>query len=59
MNKRPFCTKRYTMQQNNLKDIADLYSDMDLIEVPLFDCEIRGIEKLTRLGKILIGELEE
>jgi arsenite-transporting ATPase len=55
----PFCTKRYTMQQNNLKDIADLYSDMDLIEVPLFDCEIRGIEKLTRLGKILIGELEE
>ncbi|MGY5872711.1 MAG: ArsA family ATPase [Candidatus Thorarchaeota archaeon] len=54
-----FCSKRYEMQQNNLKDIADLYSDMDLIEVPLFDGEIRGIEELTRLGKILTDELEE
>jgi arsenite-transporting ATPase len=54
-----FCSKRYEMQQNNLKDIADLYSDMDLIEVPLFEGEIRGIEELTRLGKILTNESEE
>jgi arsenite-transporting ATPase len=54
-----FCSKRYEMQQNNLKDIGELYSDMDLIEVPLFDGEIRGIEELTRLGRILTGELEE
>ncbi|TFG33242.1 arsenic-transporting ATPase [Candidatus Thorarchaeota archaeon] len=54
-----FCSKRYEMQQNNLKDIAELYSDMTLIEVPLFDGEIRGIEELTRLGKILTGEKEE
>jgi len=54
-----FCSKRYEMQQNNLKDIAELYSDMDLIEVALFDSEIRGIEELTRLGKILTGETEE
>jgi arsenite-transporting ATPase len=54
-----FCSKRYEMQQNNLKDIADLFSDLDLIEVPMFDREIRGIEELTRLGKILTDELEE
>ncbi|TFH03691.1 MAG: arsenic-transporting ATPase [Candidatus Thorarchaeota archaeon] len=54
-----FCSKRYEMQQTNLKDIGELYSDKDLIEVPLFDGEIRGIEALTRLGKILTGELEE
>ncbi len=54
-----FCSKRYEMQQNNLKDIGELYSDMDLIEVPLFDGEIRGIDALTRLGTILTGELEE
>ena len=54
-----FCSKRYEMQQNNLKDIGELYSDMDLIEVPLFDGEIRGIDALTKLGKILTGELEE
>lgn len=54
-----FCSKRYEMQQNNFKDISELYSDLDLIPVPLFDGEIRGIEGLTRLGKILTGELEE
>jgi len=51
-----FCSKRYEMQQTNLKDIGELYSDKDLTEVPLFDGEIRGIEELTRLGKILTGE---
>jgi len=54
-----FCSKRYEMQQTNLKDIGELYSDKDLTEVPLFDGEIRGIEELTRLGRILTGELEE
>ncbi|MHA1138230.1 MAG: ArsA family ATPase [Candidatus Thorarchaeota archaeon] len=54
-----FCSKRYEMQQNNLKDIGELYSDLDLVPVPLFDGEIRGIEELTRLGKILTGEVEE
>jgi anion-transporting ArsA/GET3 family ATPase len=42
-----------------MKDIRELYSDMDLTEVPQFAGEIRGIEGLTRLGKILIGEAEE
>jgi arsenite-transporting ATPase len=51
-----FCSKRYEMQQSNLKDIQELYSDMDLTEVPLFDGEIRGVEGLTQLGKILTGE---
>ncbi len=54
-----FCTKRYAMQQNNLNDIRDLYSDLDIVPVELFDTEIRGIEELTKLGKILTGELEE
>lgn len=54
-----FCTKRYEMQQNNFEDIGELYSDLDLIPVPLFDGEVRGIEELTKLGKILTGELEE
>jgi arsenite-transporting ATPase len=51
-----FCSKRYEMQQSNLKDIQELYSDMDLTEVPLFDGEIRGVDGLTQLGKILTGE---
>ncbi len=54
-----FCTKRFEMQQSNLNDIRELYSDMDIIEVPLFEKEIRGIEGLTRLGEILISDKEE
>ncbi len=51
-----FCSTRREMQQTNLIDIKELYSDLDLIEVPLFDNEIRGIEGLEKLGKVLIGE---
>ncbi|MHA1933922.1 MAG: ArsA family ATPase [Candidatus Thorarchaeota archaeon] len=51
-----FCDARRSMQQTNLVDIADLYSDLDLIKVPLFEKEIRGIEGLISLGDILIGE---
>jgi arsenite-transporting ATPase len=51
-----FCTKRYEMQQSNLEDIKELYEDMNLTEVALFDSEIRGVDGLERLGQILIGK---
>lgn len=54
----PFCTSRRRMQQANLKDIRDLYHDLHITEVPLFDHEIRGIDELRRLGKILVGEAD-
>ncbi|MFX0108268.1 MAG: ArsA family ATPase [Candidatus Hodarchaeota archaeon] len=54
-----FCSKRRDMQQSNLVDIKDLYSDLSLTEVPLFESEIRGLDGLTRLGNILIGEDEQ
>ncbi|MFW9868283.1 MAG: ArsA family ATPase [Candidatus Thorarchaeota archaeon] len=54
-----FCSKRHEMQEANMVDIRELYSDLDLTEVPQFEGEIRGIEGLTKLGKILIGEAEE
>jgi len=47
------------MQQTNLKDIRDLYSDLSLTEVPLFEGELRGIDNLEKLGRILIGDTEE
>ena len=51
-----FCSSRRNMQQTNLVDIRDLFNDLHITEVPLFETEIRGIEGLTELGKILIGE---
>ncbi|RDE12672.1 MAG: arsenic-transporting ATPase [Candidatus Thorarchaeota archaeon] len=54
-----FCSRRREMQLVNLADIRDLYSDLDITEVPLFDTEIRGMDGLTRLGDILLGNQEE
>ncbi|MHA1485522.1 MAG: ArsA-related P-loop ATPase [Candidatus Thorarchaeota archaeon] len=54
-----FCDARRQMQQTNLKDIRDLYSDLSLTEVPLFEGELRGIDNLEKLGRILIGDTEE
>jgi arsenite-transporting ATPase len=52
----PFCSKRHKMQRANLADIKDIYQDMFITEVPLFDTEIRGVDGLTELGDILMGE---
>ena len=54
-----FCNKRHKMQQSNLEDIRELYSDLDLTTVPLFEGEIRGLEGLEKLREILIREKEE
>ncbi len=51
-----FCSSRRNMQQTNLVDIRDLFNDLHITEVPLFETEIRGLEGLQQLGKILIGE---
>lgn len=50
-----FCSSRRKMQQTNIADIRDLFNDLNITEVPLFDNEIRGIEGLSKLGHILTG----
>ncbi len=51
----PFCSKRYKIQQKELEKIRKLYEgDFDLIYIPMFAEEIRGIEKLEELSKYLI-----
>ncbi|MEM3525851.1 MAG: ArsA family ATPase [Candidatus Jordarchaeaceae archaeon] len=51
-----FCRARRTMQQDNLKEIREIYDDFNITEVPLYKEEIRGIERLRELSKILFGE---
>lgn len=51
-----FCRSRRNMQLENLKEIREIYDDFNITEVPLFDVEIRGVEKLKELSKILFGE---
>ncbi|MHA1231221.1 MAG: ArsA family ATPase [Candidatus Helarchaeota archaeon] len=48
-----FCTARREMQQRNLKEIREIYDEFNLIELPLQSIEIRGVEALKEIGKIL------
>ncbi|MBD3350193.1 MAG: AAA family ATPase [Candidatus Lokiarchaeota archaeon] len=49
-----FCQMRREMQQENLKQIKDLYANShDIIEIPLFDSEIRKKEGLKKYSSYL------
>ena len=50
-----FCRARRSMQMENLKEIHELYDDFNITEVPLYEREIRGIDRLRELSKILFG----
>ncbi|WXG40892.1 MAG: ArsA family ATPase [Candidatus Freyarchaeum deiterrae] len=53
-----FCRARRTMQLENLKEIHEIYDDFNITEIPLYENEVRGIEQLKKLSKILFGEAE-
>ncbi len=48
-----FCQARHTNHEKNMKKIKDLYSEFELLEIPIFEYEIRGIERLRELGLLL------
>jgi len=49
-----FCQSRRNMQIKNLKEIKYIYEDgFNLLEIPLFDNEIRGYTQLKKLGEFL------
>ncbi|MFX0174055.1 MAG: ArsA family ATPase [Candidatus Hodarchaeota archaeon] len=51
-----YCKSRYESQQQTLQKIKDLYSEFDLLEIPMFEYELRGSERLKELGRLLYGE---
>ncbi|MHA1338643.1 MAG: ArsA family ATPase [Promethearchaeota archaeon] len=49
-----FCQKRRKMQQKHLNEIRDIYGkNFNIIETPLFEEEIRNIDKLEEFSKYL------
>ncbi len=51
------CASRRKMQQNHLRELHELYDvDFNITELPLFETEIRKIDALREVGKILMGE---
>jgi arsenite-transporting ATPase len=54
-----FCRARYKMQQKNIKKIREIFRDKlgkNLIELPLFEEEIREYRKLKEISNFLIQE---
>jgi arsenite-transporting ATPase len=52
------CMARYKMQKKYLDQIAELYDDMHITLMELQDEEVRGREKLTRYGELLMVQKE-
>jgi len=50
-----FCRAKREDQKGPLIEIEDLFSKYDLIKVPLFPNEIRGVTGLNRMGDYLLG----
>ncbi|MFX0184109.1 MAG: ArsA family ATPase [Candidatus Hodarchaeota archaeon] len=51
-----YCSARYESQEQTLNRIKELYSEFDLIEIPMFEYELRGSKRLRELGHILYRE---
>jgi arsenite-transporting ATPase len=50
-----FCRKRGAAQLPYLAEIRSNFSALNLVEIPLFETEIMGLDTLTKLGKYLIN----
>ena len=48
-----YCNARYKSQEQNLARIRELYEEFSLVEIPMFEYEIRGIERLRELSHLL------
>jgi arsenite-transporting ATPase len=55
-NKCPFCLARRKEQEKYVEEIEENFSSYNLVKIPLFPREIRGIEDLTLYGETLFGE---
>ncbi|MCF8347570.1 MAG: ArsA family ATPase [Bacteroidales bacterium] len=50
-----FCIRRRASQAPYLKEISELFSDFNRVEVPMFAEEVKGHGALNRLTKVLFG----
>ncbi|MFX0084514.1 MAG: ArsA family ATPase [Candidatus Hodarchaeota archaeon] len=51
-----FCKARYKSHEKNLQKIMNLYSEFELIKIPIFEYEIRGVDHLRALSLFLYPE---
>jgi len=54
----PFCSARWGEKEKYMQEIEERFATYNLVKVPLFPDEIRGIEGLTEFTQLLFGEAE-
>lgn len=51
-----FCASRYQLQQKRIKSIEQRFPNQEITQIPLQKGEVKGIEDLQEIGKILYPE---
>ena len=51
----PFLEAKMEQQQGYLKSLHDQYTELRMVELPLFPHEIKGLSKLRKIGECLFG----
>ncbi|MGB5105004.1 MAG: ArsA family ATPase [Steroidobacteraceae bacterium] len=51
----PFLEQKRRQQQEQLARIRGRHGDVPIVEIPLFPLEVRGIERLRTVGRVLSG----
>jgi len=52
----PFLIQKMRQQQPHLEGLRERYRDLPIVEVPLFPQEVRGVERLRAVGRLLSPE---
>jgi len=51
-----FCTSRRKEQDGHAEYISDRFSEYEIVEMPLFPYEVRGIDRLTEFAEVMYGK---
>jgi arsenite-transporting ATPase len=49
----PFLTRKAAQQQPHLAELRERHGDLSIVEIPLFPEEVRGVERLRTVGRLL------
>jgi len=49
----PFLAQKRQQQQAHLEQLRERHGDLPIVEIPLFPQEVRGVERLQTIGRLL------
>jgi arsenite-transporting ATPase len=52
----PFLAQKAAQQRQHLEQLRERYGSLPIVEIPLFPSEVRGIERLRTVGRLLFAQ---